>query len=60
MWDLSSSTGIEAESPALKGGILTTGPQGKTLSWCFFFFSSDRFEDRDAESQNVLGDYYKV
>ena len=58
MWDLSSSTEIEAESPALEGGILTTGPQGKTLSWCFFL--SDRFEDRDAESQNVLGDYYKV
>ena len=26
----------------------------------FFFFLSDRFEYRDTESQNVLGDYYKV
>ena len=31
MWDLNSSTRIEPVSPALEGGLLTTGPPFKSL-----------------------------
>ena len=30
MWDLSSQLGIKPISPALEGGLLTTGPPGKS------------------------------
>ena len=30
MWDLSSPTEIEPALPPLKGGVLTTGPPGKS------------------------------
>ena len=30
MWDLSSLPGIETASPPLEGGLLTTGPPGKS------------------------------
>ena len=30
MWDLSSQLGIKPMSPALEGGLLTTGPPGKS------------------------------
>ena len=40
MWDLSSRPGIEPALPALEGGVLTSGPPGKSLHYIFFFFLS--------------------
>ena len=41
MWDLPGS-GIEPMSPALAGGVLATGPSGK--SWNSFFTGDDHWQ----------------
>ena len=36
MWDLAPQLEIEPVPPAMEGKVLTTGPPGKSIGFCYF------------------------